>query len=210
VSKSTDSKTGAGADGNQLFTKSIVLLDGRTRGRSVCLTAGHVVHPRSDVSRAAQVEPMRKSLYLQNPQRLIVLGVALIATLLLTPNGRADHRDPVPRFSQSQLAQQFPSLPAGGTWQLSANPAPATLLNNPLLLTDGTIVVIQQATSNWYKLTPDAFGNYATGTWSQIASLPSGYEPLYFASAVLPDGRVIVEGGECNTWMSTMVLACGK
>src|SRR5712691_12273206 len=82
----------------------------------VCLTAGHVVDPRSDVSRAAQVEPMRKSLYLQNPQRLIVLGVALIATLLLTPNGRADHQDPVPRFSQSQLAQQFPSLPAGGTW----------------------------------------------------------------------------------------------
>jgi hypothetical protein len=35
-------------------------------------------------------------------------------------------------------------------------------------------------------------------TWSQIASLPSGYIPSFFASAVLPDGRVIVEGGEYN------------
>ena len=26
--------------------------------------------------------------------------------------------------------------------------------------------------------------------------LPAGYDPLYFASAVLPDGRVLVEGGE--------------
>jgi hypothetical protein len=36
------------------------------------------------------------------------------------------------------------------------------------------------------------------GTWSQIASLPSNYAPLYFASAILPDGRVIIEGGEYN------------
>jgi hypothetical protein len=36
------------------------------------------------------------------------------------------------------------------------------------------------------------------GTWSQVAS-PSGYSPLYHSSAVLPDGRVIIEGGEFNT-----------
>ena len=30
----------------------------------------------------------------------------------------------------------------------------------------------------------------------QDASMPSGYDPLYFASAILPDGRMIVEGGE--------------
>ena len=28
--------------------------------------------------------------------------------------------------------------------------------------------------------------------------MPSDYAPLYFASAVLPDGRVLVEGGEYN------------
>jgi hypothetical protein len=53
-------------------------------------------------------------------------------------------------------------------------------------------------TGNWYRLTPDNFGSYVNGTWSQLASLPAGYSPLYFASAVLPDGRVIVEGGEFN------------
>ena len=28
--------------------------------------------------------------------------------------------------------------------------------------------------------------------------MPSDYAPLYFASAILPDGRMIVEGGEYN------------
>ncbi len=28
--------------------------------------------------------------------------------------------------------------------------------------------------------------------------MPSGYAPLYFGSAVLPDGRYIAEGGEYN------------
>jgi len=40
------------------------------------------------------------------------------------------------------------------------------------------------------------------GTWLQLASLPPGYSPLYFASAVLPDGRLIVEGGEFNFLLS--------
>ena len=47
-------------------------------------------------------------------------------------------------------------------------------------------------------MTPDINGNYATGTWTQVATMPSGYAPLYFGSAVLPDGRYIVEGGEYN------------
>ncbi len=51
---------------------------------------------------------------------------------------------------------------------------------------------------NWWKLTPDFSGSYINGSWSQLASLPSGYAPLGYASAVLPDGRVVVEGGEFN------------
>jgi len=46
---------------------------------------------------------------------------------------------------------------------------------------------------------PDINGSYVNGTWSQIASLPAGYQPLYFASQVLPDGRVIINGGEYNS-----------
>lgn len=36
------------------------------------------------------------------------------------------------------------------------------------------------------------------GEGSQLASLSSDYGPLFFASAVLADGKVIVEGGEQN------------
>ncbi len=67
------------------------------------------------------------------------------------------------------------------------------------LLTDGTAVFQGNSQSDWWKLTPDAFGSYVKGTWSQIASLPSGYVPLYFASAVLADGRLVIVGGEYNS-----------
>ena len=49
---------------------------------------------------------------------------------------------------------------------------------------------------DWWELTPDEFGSYVNGTSTQLASLPAGYSPLYHSSAVLPDGRVIIEGGE--------------
>lgn len=71
-------------------------------------------------------------------------------------------------------------------------------LSNPLLLTDGTVIMHEQCGPRWYRLSPDAFGNYVNGTWTKIAPTPAGYAPLYFGSAVLPDGRVIVEGGEYN------------
>src|ERR1035438_3972608 len=67
-----------------------------------------------------------------------------------------------------------------------------------LQLTDGTIMVQENKTSNWWRLTPDNFAHYNTGTWSPMPPMPSGYAPLYYASAVLPDGRVIIEGGEYN------------
>jgi hypothetical protein len=72
-----------------------------------------------------------------------------------------------------------------------------------LLESDGTVLVHNEPDNNvtggstdWWKLTPAANGSYIDGTWSQIASMPAGYTPLYFASAILPDGRMIVEGGE--------------
>jgi hypothetical protein len=72
-----------------------------------------------------------------------------------------------------------------------------------LLESDGTVLVHDEPDNNttggtnaWWKLTPNSKGSYIDGTWSQIASMPADYTPLYFASAVLPDGRMIVEGGE--------------
>ena len=83
------------------------------------------------------------------------------------------------------------------TWTALANQPPFAA-GNPLLLTDGTVIAHNTCAPDWWRLTPDSSGSYVNGTWSQIASLPSGYAPLYFASAVLPDGRVIAEGGEYN------------
>lgn len=81
------------------------------------------------------------------------------------------------------------------------------LINQPpngvqltLLLTDGT--VMGQDYNNpayWWKLTPDINGSYVNGTWTQLASLDPTYAPTAFASAVLADGRVIIEGGEYTT-----------
>lgn len=68
-----------------------------------------------------------------------------------------------------------------------------------LQMTDGTVMA--QSSNNqgdWYKLTPDNTGSYVNGTWTKMASLPDGYRPYAFASAVLADGRLIIEGGEYN------------
>jgi hypothetical protein len=67
-----------------------------------------------------------------------------------------------------------------------------------LLLTDGTVLCQQNDSNYWYKLTPDINGSYVNGTWSQVTPMDSNYGPLYFASAVLADGRVFVMGGEYN------------
>ena len=80
-----------------------------------------------------------------------------------------------------------------------------TLVNQPpdsagisFLLTDGTVVTQGNGLSDWAKLTPDKKGSYVNGTWKQIASLPAGYVPDAFASAVLADGRLVIVGGEYN------------
>ncbi len=63
------------------------------------------------------------------------------------------------------------------------------------LLTDGTVMAQDYIyPDRWWKLTPDIKGSYVNGTWKRLASLE--YAPSAFASAVLADGRVLVEGGE--------------
>jgi hypothetical protein len=65
-------------------------------------------------------------------------------------------------------------------------------------LTDGTVIAQGFNDSDWWKLTPDNTGSYVNGTWTQLSNLPSGYSPDAFASAVLADGRLLIEGGEYN------------
>lgn len=92
------------------------------------------------------------------------------------------------------LVPQFAS--AQKVVRLNHQPPQGALVE--FLLTDGTVMVQSYNENTWYKLTPDNTGSYVNGTWSQLASLPSGYVPLYFASAVLGDGRLVIAGGEYN------------
>ncbi len=125
------------------------------------------------------------------------------------------------------LSGATPAAAATPTWQELTNPPPFDP-GAMFLLTDGTVMVQDLGASaggspNWWRLTPDSTGSYVDGTWSQVASMPDGYAPHAYASAVLPDGRLAIEGGEqlnrvpaesnlgaiynprTNTW--TMVLA---
>jgi len=82
-----------------------------------------------------------------------------------------------------------------------------------LLLTDGTVMCQEYQSQHWHKLTPDNTGSYKNGSWTNLQDAPNGtdnsgaggtsytgaYSPRYYASAVLPDGRVVVIGGEDNS-----------
>jgi hypothetical protein len=126
--------------------------------------------------------PYAKGLYLKN-----------------NPAALADFMSRLPRRPAMRPPPVISAVPPpfGGTWQTVAV-APDTGLSTPMLLSDGTVIVHVANSNSWFRLTPDNTGSYVNGTWSSIASMPPGYGPQYFASAVLPDGRVIVEGGEYN------------
>ncbi len=86
-----------------------------------------------------------------------------------------------------------------GGWQPLANRAAFT--GGPgtaLLMTDGTVMVQDSCTPNWFALSPDKSGSYVNGTWTKKGAMPANYGPLYFGSAVLADGKLVVNGGEYN------------
>lgn len=101
-----------------------------------------------------------------------------------------------PRRTHQITAAERQRARAGGWQPLSSVPAFPNGPQTEELLTDGTVLVFDYCTADVFKLTPDQNGDYVTGTWTQLASLPGGYAPLYFASAVLGDGKLIVNGGE--------------
>lgn len=80
--------------------------------------------------------------------------------------------------------------------QIEHQPPEGMLL--AVLMTDGSILAEGAYGFDWYRFTPDERGDYVKGKWSPIASLPSGYAPEAFASAVLADGRLVISGGEYN------------
>lgn len=88
-----------------------------------------------------------------------------------------------------------------GTWTTITN-APPSAVAHVMLLSNGCALVNSFYFSNhsdpWYQYCPDSTGSYLNGTWSKAGTLPTGYNPLYFGSEVLPNGQVTVIGGEYN------------
>lgn len=115
---------------------------------------------------------------------LRICGLALLALMI----------------SSVMATAQEPFAP--GTWKPLLHPVPGgNLAGHAMLLTDGSVLVMDSncsATGNWYRLVPDKTGSYLDGTWVAAGFLEGGYNPLYFASQVLPSGQVVIMGGEYN------------
>jgi hypothetical protein len=114
---------------------------------------------------------------------------------------------PAPNRRRLPCRLEIESLEARNllSWAPLANAAPNGI-GTMMLLSDGTVMAqAGGVTSTWYQLTPNAKGSYIQGTWSQLPSMNT--PRLYFASNVLPSGKVIVQGGEYtdqgSVWTNT-------
>jgi len=88
-----------------------------------------------------------------------------------------------------------PAIAAQGTWTAApSEPVNGGAAFGLWLLTDGTVLSHSNALNNWCKLVPGADGNYADGTWVQLAS--SAYARGGAEEHVLSDGRFLESGGE--------------
>ena len=92
-------------------------------------------------------------------------------------------------------------------WTPLANQAPGGV-GLMLLLSDGTVLAASRVTDPnevptssgsriWYRLTPNLQGSYVNGTWTTLNSMQD--TRLWYSSAVLQDGRVLVAGAEYGT-----------
>lgn len=103
---------------------------------------------------------------------------------------------PPPRLIRVDPAARFAALAAG--WQSVRASPPFASAGHTMLMTNGEVLIQRPNSPYWYGLVPDATGSYVNGSWKQQATMPAGYAPLYYASAILPDGRMVVSGGEYN------------
>jgi hypothetical protein len=131
--------------------------------------------------------------------------IAVLAAALMSSSALA-HRavDPLPHAARhvgpNLPPYQAPPKVRSGKWTALKAGFPGTSFpDTAQVMTDGTVLMHDGCTSDWYRLTPDSSGSYVNGKWTKAASMPSTYKPLYFASQVLSDGRFIVNGGEYNS-----------
>jgi hypothetical protein len=142
--------------------------------------------------------------------RLTGTSVLALATAALMSTSAYAHR-PLPwqrgsHVGPVQAPYKAPKGIGSGTWTALKAGFPGTSFpDTAQVLTDGTVLMHDGCTADWYRLTPDKKGNYVNGTWKKAASMKASasYQPLYFASQVLADGTFIVNGGEYNACNNT-------
>src|SRR4051812_48823560 len=83
-----------------------------------------------------------------------------------------------------------------GSWSVVSSPVPAgDSAQMAMLLNDGSLMVHGGGglnSSAWYRLKPNGT-SYGTGAWSNLHAMSKAR--LFFASNVLPSGKVVVLGG---------------
>ena len=72
-----------------------------------------------------------------------------------------------------------------GTWNGLAH-QPSFNTSTMILLSDGRVMVQEEATQHWHALSPDSHGSYTDGTWSPLADM--SFWRRYYASGMLKDG----------------------
>jgi hypothetical protein len=143
-------------------------------------------------------------------------ALAFTALLILPVLARAELLKPLPHAvghpppsATPLLARGGGSDGASGAWTPLSNQLNLfDGIGNPILLTDGSVLVQDAGYNDWYRLVPDRNGSYVNGTWSQISLAP--YNPFYHSTGILPDGRMIIEGGEylCTGFGDINAAAC--
>jgi hypothetical protein len=127
---------------------------------------------------------------------LVLSALALMAGHPVRAAANPVRMPPGP-LSRIHFPAAVPYSNGRATFQLIKHQPPVGL-QLAFLLTDGSVMAQSYANNTWYRYTPDASGNYMNGTWTQAATLQSGYSPSAFSSAVLADGRLAIIGGEYN------------
>ena len=146
-----------------------------------------------------------------------ILAGSLVGSLMLLSAVMAAGQNHLPLYAPHRPGTEPPPIagansavpqvvsPSAAFWT-KIKTTPPVSVGSMLLLTDGRVLVHSEpncsgCTGNyqsWYTLTPDNTGSYINGTWTKLPNLPGTYAPLFFGSAVLPDGKVVVQGGEYN------------
>ncbi len=142
---------------------------------------------------------------MRQPNRHPMSVALVVAALTLSScggGGGTTAPPPVPAPTPTPMPTPTPA-PTPTLQTLATQPPVGVLL--AMLLTDGTVMVqvnpqgtAATSASIFYRLTPDARGDYAAGTWTRLAAPPTGYAPYASGEAVLADGRVLFAGGEYN------------